>query len=221
VFSGLLFVPGSEFARGQAKAPPEQPGNAPDPQNRNDKPNRRSSHRRRHRRTRARGPAAISARARNARRFRHAPRTPDRDRRARTTQLLRDQVGVQPMRAQMSPNEDFGFVNFGGQNGTFIEVNHPGTGTINGVMTNQLLGVNIFNIAVRFYVDTAGLTHIFGQHRRSQRRRRDHRSGDQPTSGRSPASLPMATARPTALSKAAEASGLSTPRGRSRQHCSG
>lgn len=33
-------------------------------------------------------------------------------------------------------NNNFGFVNFGGQNGTFVEVNHPGTGTINGVMTN-------------------------------------------------------------------------------------
>jgi hypothetical protein len=56
-------------------------------------------------------------------------------------------------------NNNFGFVNFGGQNGTFIEVNHPGTGTINGVMTNQLLGVNVFNVAVGFYVDTAGATH--------------------------------------------------------------
>jgi hypothetical protein len=46
----------------------------------------------------------------------------------------------------------------GGQNGTFINVNNPNTGTINGVVTNQLLGVNDLNIAVGFYVDTAGAT---------------------------------------------------------------
>jgi hypothetical protein len=56
-------------------------------------------------------------------------------------------------------NNNFGFVNFGGQNGTFTNVNHPNTGTINGVMTNQLLGVNDRDIAVGFYVDTAGATH--------------------------------------------------------------
>jgi len=56
-------------------------------------------------------------------------------------------------------NNNFGFVNFGGQNGTFINVNNPNTGTINGVKTNQLLGVNDHNIAVGFYVDTAGATH--------------------------------------------------------------
>jgi hypothetical protein len=38
-------------------------------------------------------------------------------------------------------------------------VNNPNTGTINGVKINQLLGVNDRNIAVGFYVDTAGATH--------------------------------------------------------------
>jgi hypothetical protein len=57
-------------------------------------------------------------------------------------------------------NNNFGFVNIGGQNGTFINVNNPNTGTINGVKTNQLLGVNDFNIAVGLYVDTAGATHV-------------------------------------------------------------
>lgn len=56
-------------------------------------------------------------------------------------------------------NNNFGFVNSGGQNGTFTNVNHPNTGTISGVMTNQLLGVSDRNIAVGFYVDTAGATH--------------------------------------------------------------
>jgi hypothetical protein len=56
-------------------------------------------------------------------------------------------------------NNNFGFVNFGSQNGTFINVNNPNTGTINGVRTNQLLGVNDRHIAVGFYVDTAGATH--------------------------------------------------------------
>jgi hypothetical protein len=56
-------------------------------------------------------------------------------------------------------NNNFGFVNIGGQNGTFINVNNPNTGTINGVKTNQLLGINDGNIAVGFYVDTAGATH--------------------------------------------------------------
>jgi hypothetical protein len=56
-------------------------------------------------------------------------------------------------------NNNFGFVNIGGQNGTFIDVNNPNTGTINGVKTNQLLGVNDRNIAVGFYIDTAGATH--------------------------------------------------------------
>jgi hypothetical protein len=56
-------------------------------------------------------------------------------------------------------NNNFGFVNIGGQNGTFINVNNPNTGTINGIKTNQLLGVNDRNIAVGFYVDTAGATH--------------------------------------------------------------
>ena len=56
-------------------------------------------------------------------------------------------------------NNNFGFVNIGGQNGTFIDVNNPNTGTINGIKTNQLLGVNDRNIAVGFYVDTAGATH--------------------------------------------------------------
>lgn len=56
-------------------------------------------------------------------------------------------------------NNNFGFVNIGGQYGTFINVNNPSTGTINGVKINQLLGVNDRNIAVGFYVDTAGATH--------------------------------------------------------------
>src|SRR5260221_1659752 len=56
-------------------------------------------------------------------------------------------------------NNSFGFVNIGGPNGYFINVNNPNTGTINGVQTNQLLGVNDRNIAVGFYVDTAGATH--------------------------------------------------------------
>ena len=56
-------------------------------------------------------------------------------------------------------NNNFGFVNIGGQNGTFIKVNNPGTGVINGVKTNQLLGVNDFDIAVGFYIDTAGAMH--------------------------------------------------------------
>ena len=57
-------------------------------------------------------------------------------------------------------NNNFGFVNYGGNlNGVFINVNNPKTGTINGVRTNQLLGVNNENIAVGFYVDTAGKTH--------------------------------------------------------------
>jgi hypothetical protein len=56
-------------------------------------------------------------------------------------------------------NNNFGFVNFGGPNGVFINVNNPNTGVINGVKTNQLLGVNDRNIAVGFYVDTAGATH--------------------------------------------------------------
>jgi hypothetical protein len=56
-------------------------------------------------------------------------------------------------------NSNFGFANIGGPNGYFINVNNPNTGTINGVQTNQLLGVNDRNIAVGFYVDTAGATH--------------------------------------------------------------
>ncbi len=56
-------------------------------------------------------------------------------------------------------NNSFGFVNIGGPNGYFINVNNPNTGTINGVQTNQLLGVNDRNIAVGFYIDTAGATH--------------------------------------------------------------
>ena len=56
-------------------------------------------------------------------------------------------------------DNNFGFVNIGGPNGAFVNVNNPGTGTINGIMVNQLLGVNDRNIAVGFYVDTAGATH--------------------------------------------------------------
>jgi hypothetical protein len=63
------------------------------------------------------------------------------------------------MNNQNMVNNNFGFVNIGGQYGTFINVNNPNTGIINGVKTNQLLGVNDHNIAVGFYVDTAGATH--------------------------------------------------------------
>lgn len=56
-------------------------------------------------------------------------------------------------------NNNFGFVNLGGPTGVFINVNHANTGTINGVMINQLLGVNDRFIAVGFYIDTAGATH--------------------------------------------------------------
>src|SRR5260370_24272088 len=55
-------------------------------------------------------------------------------------------------------NNNFGFVNIGGQDGRFINVNNPNTGTINGLHTNQLLGVNDRNIAVGFYVCTAAGT---------------------------------------------------------------
>jgi hypothetical protein len=63
------------------------------------------------------------------------------------------------MNNQNMVNNNFGFVNIGGQFGTFINVNNPNTGIINGVKVNQLLGVNDHNIAVGFYVDTAGATH--------------------------------------------------------------
>ncbi len=43
-------------------------------------------------------------------------------------------------------NNNFGFVNIGGQDGRFINVNNPNTGTINGVATNQLLGVLLFTL---------------------------------------------------------------------------
>ncbi len=56
-------------------------------------------------------------------------------------------------------NNNFGFINVGGPYGVFINVNHPGTGIINGVKINQLLGVNDFNVAVGFYIDKAGATH--------------------------------------------------------------
>src|SRR5258708_30433152 len=56
-------------------------------------------------------------------------------------------------------NNNFGFVNIGGQDGRFINVNNPNTGTINGVATNQLLGENDRNIAVGFYADAAGPSH--------------------------------------------------------------
>jgi hypothetical protein len=56
-------------------------------------------------------------------------------------------------------NNNFDFVNVDGQYGVFINVNNPATGVINGVVTNQLLGVNDFNVAVGFYIDTFRLTH--------------------------------------------------------------
>src|SRR5258707_10693977 len=55
-------------------------------------------------------------------------------------------------------NNSFGFVNIGGPNGYFINVNNPNTGAINGVQTNQLLRLHDRNIAGGFYVDTAGAT---------------------------------------------------------------
>jgi hypothetical protein len=51
-------------------------------------------------------------------------------------------------------DNNFGFVDIGN---TFTNVNNPATGT--GPAINQLLGVNNSNIAVGFYVDTAGATH--------------------------------------------------------------
>jgi hypothetical protein len=54
-------------------------------------------------------------------------------------------------------NNNFGFVNMGGQGGMFTNVNNPATGT--GPAINQLLGVNDHNVAVGFYVDMAGNTH--------------------------------------------------------------
>jgi hypothetical protein len=56
-------------------------------------------------------------------------------------------------------NNNFGFINVGGPYGVFVNVNHPGTGIINGVKINQLLGVNDFNVTVGFYIDKAGATH--------------------------------------------------------------
>jgi hypothetical protein len=56
-------------------------------------------------------------------------------------------------------NNNFGFLNFGGPLGLFININNPMTGTISKVKTNQLLGVNDFNTGVGFYIDTAGATH--------------------------------------------------------------
>jgi hypothetical protein len=54
-------------------------------------------------------------------------------------------------------NNNFGFVNIGGQRGVFINVNNPNTGK--NPKINQLLGVNDFNVAVGFYVDGKGATH--------------------------------------------------------------
>jgi hypothetical protein len=56
-------------------------------------------------------------------------------------------------------NNNFGFINVGGQYGLFVNVNNPMTGTISKIKTNQLLGVNDFNTAVGFYIDTSGATH--------------------------------------------------------------
>ena len=56
-------------------------------------------------------------------------------------------------------NNNFGFMNFGGPFGLFIDINNPMTGTISKVKTNQLLGVNDFNTAVGFYIDRKGATH--------------------------------------------------------------
>jgi hypothetical protein len=56
-------------------------------------------------------------------------------------------------------NNNFGFINVGGPKGLFLDINHPGTGLINGVKTNQLLGVNDFNVAVGFYIDKNAATH--------------------------------------------------------------
>jgi probable HAF family extracellular repeat protein len=56
-------------------------------------------------------------------------------------------------------NNNFGFINAGGQGGLFLNINNPMTGVINGIRLNNLLGVNDFNTAVGFYVDAAGNTH--------------------------------------------------------------
>jgi hypothetical protein len=56
-------------------------------------------------------------------------------------------------------NNNFGFINFGGQFGLFVNINNPKTGTISKIKINQLLGINDFNTAVGFYIDTAGATH--------------------------------------------------------------
>ena len=52
-----------------------------------------------------------------------------------------------------------GSLTWAAKNGTFTNVNNLATGTINGVMTNQLLGANDNGIAVGFYVDGNGATH--------------------------------------------------------------
>src|SRR5258707_86909 len=51
------------------------------------------------------------------------------------------------------------FGNTGRPDGSFINVNNPTTGALKGAQTTQLLGVNDRNIAVGFYIDTAGATH--------------------------------------------------------------
>ncbi len=43
--------------------------------------------------------------------------------------------------------------------GTFSSVTDPNTGTFNGIMTNQLLGVNDHDVAAGFYVDSSGGDH--------------------------------------------------------------
>lgn len=52
-------------------------------------------------------------------------------------------------------NNNFGFVD---NHGVFTNVNNPGTGSFNGVLTNQLLAVNDNNIAAGFYINAQGVT---------------------------------------------------------------
>src|SRR5258708_2332614 len=52
-------------------------------------------------------------------------------------------------------NNSFGFVNIGGQNGRFANVNNPNTGTINGIKTTQFLGGNGSNNPAGLHINIA------------------------------------------------------------------
>jgi hypothetical protein len=56
-------------------------------------------------------------------------------------------------------NNNFGFVNAGGVQGVFININNPATGKVGGIRVNNLLGINDRNTAVGFYVDATGASH--------------------------------------------------------------